>query len=97
MFFSLVSFAEIELVKEVLSESTKGELAKYGLLFIAASWIHSSRVKKEIKESFAGLTDAINNVAQSFSKDLKVHSERLDNMATRVGNLETLIIKKEKQ
>lgn len=72
----------------LLSDATQKEIVKYGFLFTMAAWIHSSRVKKEIKLNFTSLTEAINNIAVTLREDLEKHGKRLDSIESRVQNLE---------
>lgn len=80
-----------EAIKGFLGEAVGNQITQAGFFFTAAAWVHSSRVKKEIKANFASLTAAINNVAESFREDLKNHSERLDNLSMRVQTVENNI------
>lgn len=72
----------------VANDVFSSQMTQAGFFFTMAAWLHSGRVKKEIKDNFSSLTNAINNVAESFREDLKKHSERLDNLSVRVGSLE---------
>lgn len=85
-----------EQVSTFMSEGANNQIVQAGFFFTIASWIHSGRVKKEIKNSFNSLTEAINNVASSLREDLKKHSEKIDNhtevihtLDSRVTSLET--------
>ena len=78
-----------ELIKTVFGEAANSQIAQAGFFFTVAAWLHSGRVKREIKDNFQLLTLAINNVAESFREDLKKHGERLDNLSSRVESLET--------
>lgn len=71
-----------------LSESAQSQIAQAGFFFTIAAWLHSGRVKKEIKSNFDSLTNAINKVADAFREDLKRHGDRLDNLDSRVQILE---------
>ncbi len=79
---------DIDSAKHFLSEAMQSELTKTLFIFTVASWVHSSRVRKEIRENFASLTDAINSVAEAFKKDLEKQREITDNLSSRVKNLE---------
>lgn len=79
---------ETETLLNFLSEASRNQITQAGFFFTMAAWLHSGRVKKEIKENFKGLTDSIDNVAKAFKEDLKAHSERLDNLSRRVHSLE---------
>lgn len=73
---------------KLFSEAAQSQFAQAGFMFTAAAWVHSGRVKKEIRSNFESLTTAISSVADAFRVDLKHHSERLDNLANRVESLE---------
>lgn len=75
-------------VVKLLSETAQSQLAQAGFFFTIAAWLHSGRVKKEIRENFSALTQAIDNVANAFREDLKLQGARLDNLASRVSSLE---------
>lgn len=71
-----------------ITETATNQIAQAGFFFAAAAWIHSGRVKKEIARNFGAMTDAINNVANALSSDLKNHKEILDNHEKRLETLE---------
>lgn len=80
-------------VTKLLSETANNEIARAGFFFIVASWIHSGRVKKEIKLSFTTLTDAINNVATSLREDLKEHLNMIHSLDSQVKILDSRVTK----
>lgn len=60
-----------------------------------ASWIHSGRVKKEMREQMSQITDAINSLSHALRQDMALQSQRIGmvektlvNMDTRVSELE---------
>lgn len=77
-----------EQLKYIFGEAASNQIAQAGFFFTVAAWLHSGRVKKEIKENFSSLTQAINDVASAFREDLKAHSEQLKNLSSRVQSLE---------
>lgn len=81
-----------ELVHKFFSETSQNQIAQAGFFFTIAAWLHSGRVKKEIKANFEALTTAIEKVADAFREDLQRHADRLDNISTRVTTLEEKII-----
>lgn len=85
-----------EVIRSFLGEAASNQITQAGFFFTLAAWLHSGRVKKEIKSNFASLTEALNNLADSLREDLKNHSSRLDNLTSRVQNIETNIITKGK-
>ena len=72
----------------IMSQASQNQLVQYGFLFSLAAWIHSGRVKKEIKLNFASVTDAINSISRALREDLEKHGKRLDMIEGRVQNLE---------
>ncbi len=81
-----------EAIKSFLGEAASNQITQAGFFFTMAAWLHSGRVKKEIKSNFENLTEALNNVAASLRDDLKNHSGRLDNLSMRVQNVENSLI-----
>lgn len=78
---------------KMLSEASQSEFAKNCFIFSLAAAVHSGRVKKEIRSAVETLTHSltlsIEKVAEAFRDDLKNHSEKLDNLASRVASLES--------
>lgn len=72
----------------VMSQAAQSQIAQAGFFFTLAAWIHSGRVKKEIKLNFTTLTEAINNIAKTLREDLEKHGKRLDSLEGRVQTLE---------
>ncbi len=58
------------------------------LAFLAASWLHSGRVKKEIKIAFISLTAAIDNVANKVTNELSGIKTEIHDIRGRVEKLE---------
>lgn len=79
-----------EAIQHFLSEAAQNQITQAGFFFTMAAWIHSGRVKKEIKANFEILTQAINNVADSLREDLKSQSGQIHHLATRVTILESI-------
>lgn len=82
----------IESALKIFTNSSKSEFAKNCFIFSLAAAIHAGRVKKEIRVAVETLTQSltisIDKVAEAFREDLKSHSQRLDNLASRVASLE---------
>ncbi len=57
-----ISLLDPELIKNYLGAAIAADFTHQVFLFSLAAWIHSGRVKKEIKEQFSSLTDAIHGV-----------------------------------
>jgi len=75
-------------VMTLFSDTASNQIAQAGFFFSVAAWLHSGRVKKEIRVNFVALTMAINQVADAFKEDLKRHGDRIDNLSFRVQTLE---------
>lgn len=80
-----------ENISTFLGNMAGNEIAQTGFLFTVAAWLHSGRVKKEIKDNFSSLTTAINNVAESFKQDLKAHSDTLKVHSEAINELRQAI------
>lgn len=76
------------MLTEYLNEAAASKVAQFGFLFTLAAWLHSGRVKKEIKTQFEIITDAINNVAMALRQDLAAQTKRLDSLEDRLENIE---------
>jgi flagellar capping protein FliD len=78
-------------IADLFSATAENQITQAGFFFTLAAWIHSGRVKKEIKSNFEALTTAINQVADAFKEDLKSHKERLDKLDSHVEVLNTRV------
>ncbi len=58
----LFSLLDPDVIMKYLSATMASDLTRQIFLFSLAAWIHSGRVKKEIKSQFETLTDAIHGV-----------------------------------
>ena len=70
-----------------LSAAAANDVARYLVLFGVAAWIHSSRVKKEIRKSFESVTLAINNVADALRFDLRRVEGEMIGMKNEINKL----------
>ena len=80
---------QVDAISKLFSEATQNQITQAGFCFTLAAWLHAGRVKKEIRENFAALTESIDKVALAFRDDLKAHAARLDNLSERVTSLES--------
>lgn len=83
-------------ILKFFSETAQNEIVKAGFFFMIAAWLHSSRVKKEIRENFISLTEAINNVAKTLRDDLNAQARILANHGQRLETLEVKLSEKPK-
>ncbi len=75
---------------EFLSKLVESDLARQVFLFTLAAWIHSGRVKKEIKTQFQSLTDAISHAESTFTT-------KIDGLDTRVKIVEQVLKTRNKE
>ncbi len=52
----------------ILGSALQAQVTQFGFAFSLAAWIHSGRVKKEIRSQFEGLTGAITSMGTALSK-----------------------------
>ncbi len=95
--FFVGSSVSPEDITAVFSETAQNQIAQAGFFFAMAAWIHSGRVKKEIKANFEILTNAINNVADSLREDLRSQSGQINNLSGHVSDLSTRVTVLENQ
>lgn len=86
---------DLDQILSAIAPAIQSEATKFGIAFVFAAWIHSGRVKKEIKASFSGLSQAIIDLGTALREDLKNHSDRiakieegLDDIKERVNTME---------
>ena len=85
--YGVIDPAHVEPLTKFLSESAQSSLAQNGFFFLLAAWIHGGRVKKEIRLNFSGLTEAINNVANTLRAEIENHSEKQTKVIEQQGEL----------
>lgn len=97
--FLLTGFTDAQIdpksIVDIFSDTAQSQIAQAGFFFTLAAWLHSGRVKNEIKSNFSALTLAINEVAEAFKADLKRHGDRLDKLDERMESLEKQKLAKE--
>ncbi len=70
-----------------MSLIAQSQIAQTGFFFTLAAWLHAGRVKKEIKESFSGLTNSLNDLSAALQQELKIHAAELADHANKLDNL----------
>ena len=99
--YGFIEPANIETLTSFMSKGMQSQFAQMSFAFTLAAWVHSGRVKKEIKSNFDGLTSAINAVADAFRKDLEAQSHVLQDttnlLAATISRVEVLESGKPKQ
>ena len=87
----LASPESVHSVIGFLSEAMQSRIAQYGVCFAIASFIHSGRVKKEIKNNMvaftAAMTTAIDGVSHALREDLKKQTDTLKGVSDKVDNV----------
>ncbi len=78
------------------SDVINSQIAQAGFFFTLAAWIHSSRVKKEIKACFEPMTAAVNGVRDALKLDLESQSRRISGIEIGVVNLTSRVDSLEK-
>ena len=78
----------LKLIPEAFSGAIQAQVSQFTVAFALAAWIHSSRVKKEIKAQGTQFIDAVNNLTQALREDLRSQSIRIESVENRVHNLE---------
>lgn len=69
-----MDFLDYELVRNIAGDEFAQQFFTWTAALGVASFIHSGRVKKEVR----AVVDALNNVALALKQDLKSHSERIE-------------------
>lgn len=74
-----------------VSAVANNQIAQAGFFFTLAAFIHSGRVKTEIKSAFLTLTDSLNQLGNTLSQQLHEHSEKLDAHQKKLDALSTTV------
>jgi hypothetical protein len=82
-----MDWLDLDTLKSVLGDVLSTEIAKFGIGFTIAAWLHAGRMKKEIRSQFSSLTSAIENLGLALRQDLKSQSERLEKAEGKVNQL----------
>ncbi len=81
-----------EIIIGFLGEMAATEYAKTAGIFALAAWIHSGRVKSEIKAQCGPLTQAVREMGEALRQDLSVLSERTGKVEEGLSNLKNRVI-----
>lgn len=84
----LLTSVDIDSAKDLAEKFFGHQFTQMTLAFMAASFIHSGRIKKEIKLAFVSLTSAIDNVAERVTNELSGIKKEIKNLDERVGHIE---------
>lgn len=92
--YGFMDASSIDSMTSLLSQGLQSDYAKMSFAFTMAAWVHSGRMKKEIKANFTELTAAINAVASAFKKDLEAQSKIIQDqtnlLAATISRVEVL-------
>lgn len=84
----LVNASGLDFVFIWAGEILQAEVTKMTIAFMLAARLHRRWVKKDMSEQFSKITEAINNVADRLTLDLSNHSERIDDLRSRMTAVE---------
>lgn len=82
-------------ISQFLGEAAKSEFFHTIVIFACAALLHARQVKKEIREQFALVTTAINEVASALRQDMRIQSERVGLMERFMDKLDERVTKLE--
>lgn len=75
-------------VIEYFSSSLNHQLTQWTIALFIASWLHSGRVKKEIKFQMESLVKVIDNLGLALREDLKIQSLRIEKVEKSLENMD---------
>lgn len=76
-----------EYVSGLLNQALSHQVTQFTVAFTIAAWLHSGRVKKEIKNQLGSISVSIDGVAQTLRQDLQAQNKRLASVETEVKNI----------
>ena len=79
---------DVSSMLDLLSAGLSHDVTKWTIAFCIAAWIHSGRVKKEIKTQFGTIVESINSLGTALRNDLNSQNKKIDDLAGRVDQLE---------
>lgn len=80
----LLTYLDPEHLTTMMSSAFSNQVTQFTLPFALAAWIHSGRVKKEIKSQFSELISVV-------KADLSIQSERMNNIEKGLTSLTTRV------
>jgi hypothetical protein len=72
----------IEAFRDFVNDAAANEFARTSLIFVAAAWVHSRQVSKEIRKQVGTLVEVL-------EKDLRVQQTVLRHLTARVSRIES--------
>lgn len=92
--YGLLDPSKVEPLTKLLSDTAQSSIAQTGFYFIVAAWIHSGRLKREIKSNFSSLTLAITEATTALKKEIELQGKLIGQqgeiLANTIGRVETL-------
>jgi hypothetical protein len=82
-----MDWSNVETLRLILGEALGSQVAQFCLAFTIAAYIHSGRVKNEIKTQISFLVSALDNLGDALKQDLKSQHDRIENVETGVNKL----------
>lgn len=84
---------DIQDVIDFFSQALAHQVTQWTIAFTIAAWVHSGRVKREIKDQMSGLSLAITDLGQALRQDLTSQSERIGKIENGFGTLDNRLKK----
>ncbi len=78
---------DLESIQTVVSAGLSHQVTQWITALGIAAWIHSGRVKKEIKAQMGAMVDAINSLGDTLRKDMAADRERIGRVEMGFGIL----------
>jgi hypothetical protein len=79
---------EPQTVIEYFSSSLNHQITQWTIALFVASWLHSGRVKKEIKLQMSNLVNVIDGLGLALREDLKIQSQRIEKVEKSLENMD---------
>lgn len=83
-----LNFLDPEMVRDWAQGALSHQFTQMTIAFTVANWLHSGRLKKEIKAAFLSLTDSIDNVASKVTNEMSGIQTQIKVLNERVVHLE---------
>ncbi len=83
-----MDWIDLSTVQELFSQALSHQITQFTIAFGIASWMHSSRVRKEIRMQMESMVGAVDNVAKVLRADLDRQSKSVEQLTSRVEALE---------
>ncbi len=78
-------------IGNLLNAALAHQVTQFGIAFSIAAWIHSGRLKKEIKNQMGDVVAAVDNVASVLRQDLIEQGSRIGNIESGLGKLSSRV------